>query len=316
MVTVKNMPEGTSHRVHSSAVVGTGTMIGDYTSIMKGVMVGAECEIGQHVVIHPDTIIEDGVRIDDHATIGKLPMRSVASAFNRSDQPEPARIGSGCLVGTSAILYRGCRIGNHVLIADQATVREDSTVGDYTIIGRNVALESQVIVGRLCKIEAGAYVAGPSEIEEGCFVAPGVVVTNDNFMGRTEARKRKFRGIRIEVGGRIGANSTILPGKRIAPDGVVAAGAVVTRDVPARTVVSGLPARYLRDVTPEEFWRHQEPVVRGDLEMEPRGTDSSSRECERNRGSAEEGRLAGYFFNELTFEYQELPGNGGSAFGN
>jgi len=78
-----------------------------------------------------------------------------------------------------------------------------------------------------------------------------VTTTNDNFLGRTEERFKHFKGVTVRRGGRIGANATILPGKEIGPDGVVGAGAVVTKNVTGGQVVIGSPARYY-SATPEE----------------------------------------------------------------
>ena len=303
MDSVNRVRDGSRCLIHSTAMLSSDIQLGEFTSIMKGVHVGSGCRIGNYVVIHPDTIIEDGVRIDDHVTVGKLPMRAVASAFVGNVELAPARIGQGCLIGTSAILYRGCRVGNHVLIADQATVREQSRVGDYTIVGRGVAIECQVDVGRRCKIEAGAYIAGPSEIGDGCFIAPEVVVTNDNFMGRTEARKLHFKGISIETGGRIGANATVLPGKEIAPDGVVAAGAVVTRHVPARTIFAGIPARKFGQVPCDQLWPNQQSKYDGNIVPDYSDINDASlnsdHECTRKSGDS---RTA-LFFDEFAFKY-------------
>ena len=304
MVSNQTVLRESTCKIHPSSVVGTGSKVGEYTKIMEGARVGSGCEIGHNVVIHKDTVIEDNVRIDDHATVGKLPMKAVASVFDEDVELEPAWIGTGCLIGTSAILYRGCRIGDHVLIADQATVREQSKVGDFTIVGRGVAIESHVYVARRCKIEAGAYVAGPSEIKEGCFLAPGVVVTNDNYMGRTEARKKQFRGIRIDVGARIGANATLLPGKRIALDGVVAAGAVVTHDVPTRTIVSGVPARYFGEVPHEQLWPNQESHIKGKDASNQHEKVARFPQSDRQHATQIEATGITLFFDELAFEYR------------
>ena len=212
---------------------------------------------------------------------------------------------TGCLIGTSAILYRGCRIGEHVLVADLATVREHSKVGDLTIVGRGVAVEGHVNVGPRCKIEAGAYIAGPTDIEEGCFIAPGVVVTNDNFMGRTEARKKQFRGISMNVGGRIGANATLLPGKRIDPDGVVAAGAVVTHDVPSRTIVSGVPARYFGEVPHDQLWPNQESRMNGKDASNQLEKVARLPHLDRQHASEMEATGIVLFFDEFAFEYRD-----------
>ena len=92
-----------------------------------------------------------------------------------------------------------------------------------------------------------------SKIGDDCFIAPEVTVTNDNFMGRTEERKKHFKGITVKDGGRVGANATLLPGKTIESDGVVAAGGLATRNVPSQTIVAGVPAKVFRPVPPEQL---------------------------------------------------------------
>lgn len=239
--------------IHASASLGTGTEVGHFSVIGKNVTTGRNCQIGHHVVIHPDTRIGDDVRIDDHSTIGKKPMKAANSALTQIIELDPATIGDGVLIGTSAIIYRGARIGRNVLVADQASVRELSSVGETTIIGRGVTIENKVSVGARTKIEAGAYIATLSTIGDDCFIAPEVTVTNDNFMGRTEERKKHFKGITIENGGRVGANVTLLPGLIVERDGVAAAGAVVTRNIPEAEIVAGVPARPFGPVPTEQL---------------------------------------------------------------
>jgi acetyltransferase-like isoleucine patch superfamily enzyme len=85
-------------------------------------------------------------------------------------------------------------------------------------------------------------------VEDYCFIAPCVAFTNANYLGRTEERKKHFGGPTLKKGARIGANATLLPGVTVGEDALVAAGSVVTKDVPARTIVVGSPAKVLRPV--------------------------------------------------------------------
>ena len=94
-------------------------------------------------------------------------------------------------------------------------------------------------------------------LEEDVFIAPCVVTTNDNFMGRTEARHALTRGATIRRGARVGGAATLLPGVEIGEEAFVGAGALVLRDVPPRVVVVGAPARVLRDVPAEELLENQ-----------------------------------------------------------
>lgn len=239
--------------VDKEATVGTDTEIGAFTIVGRGARIGKGCKIGHHVVIHPESEVGDNVRIDDHAVVGKFPMKAANSATTKEQALPAAQVLEGCIVGTGAILYRGSKVGPRALVADLAAVRENVTVGEKSIVGWGALIENECTVGNFVKVEAGAYITAYSTIEDRCFIAPGVVTSNDNFVGRTEERFKHFKGVTVKRGGRIGAGATILPGKVIEAEGLVAAGSVVSKNVPAGQIVLGTPARKLRDVPPEQY---------------------------------------------------------------
>jgi UDP-2-acetamido-3-amino-2,3-dideoxy-glucuronate N-acetyltransferase len=241
----------------SSARIAADVTFGGHCVVGENVSIAAGCRIGHHVVIHDGTAIGANVRIDDYASLGKRPMRAANSATTREQELPPLTVGEDCIVGTGVVLYRGAAIDARVLIADLATVRENVAVGRGTIVGRGVTIENFCKVGRYCKLESECYITAYSELEDRVFVAPGVVTSNDNFVGRTAERFKHFKGVTVRRGGRIGAGSVILPGITIGEDGLVAAGSVVTRDVPARTIVMGAPAKRWRDVPAEQLLENQ-----------------------------------------------------------
>jgi acetyltransferase-like isoleucine patch superfamily enzyme len=243
--------------LHPTAKVGAGTTFGEYCVLGANVTLGEGCRVGHHVVIHADTVIGANVRIDDHATLGKTPMRAANSATTKEQELPPLNVGDTCIVGTGVVLYRGAQIDAKVLMADLSTVRENVTVGRGTIVGRGVTIENFCSVGRYCKLESECYLCAYSTLEDRVFVAPGVVTSNDNFVGRTQERFKHFKGVTVKRGGRIGAGSVTLPGVTIHEDGLVAAGSTVTRDVPANTIVVGSPARVWRNVPTEQLLENQ-----------------------------------------------------------
>ncbi|HHS12564.1 MAG TPA: N-acetyltransferase [bacterium] len=231
-----------------TAELGKGTKPGPFSVIMDNVIIGRDCRIGSHVVIYPKTRIGHGVRIDDHTVIGKPPMRAPRSIFQEEKEWKEAVIGDECILGTHVVVYRGCEIGSHVLVADHASVREEVQIGEYTIIGRGVTVENKCTIGRKCKLETQCYITAYSVVEDYCFIAPMVTTTNDNYMGRDEERFKHFKGMTVKRGGRIGANSTILPGKIIGPDAMVGAGSLVARHVKGGKCFLGNPVRKFGDV--------------------------------------------------------------------
>jgi UDP-2-acetamido-3-amino-2,3-dideoxy-glucuronate N-acetyltransferase len=245
--------------IHPDAKIGSGVTTGAFSVVESGAVIGDGCAIGHHVVIHSGSRIGSGVRIDDHAVIGKLPMAAKRSKMTTAGRVlPPAAIGDDSIIGTGAIIYAGSTIGTGVLVADTASVREDTVIGDFTIIGRNATIDNKVVIGKRCKIQTDVYICTYSEIGDDCFIAPCVATSNDNYAGRWAERTKYYRGVTVKNGGRIAVNATILPGRVIGPDGMAAAGAVVTRDIPEGVAVCGNPARKLRDVPENQLLKNQE----------------------------------------------------------
>lgn len=243
--------------VHASARIGEGTTLGEFCVIEANVTIGKGCRIGHHVVIREGTVVGDTVRIDDHASLGKHPMKAANSATTKEQELPPLTVGDLSIVGTGVVLYRGAAIDAKVLMADLATIRENVTIGRGTIVGRGVTVENFCSVGRYCKLESECYITAYSALEDRVFIAPGVVTSNDNFVGRTQERFKHFKGVTVKKGGRVGAGTVTLPGVTIGEDALVAAGSTVTRDVEPRTIVMGKPARPLRPVPVEQLLENQ-----------------------------------------------------------
>lgn len=246
-----------NNSINSSAGLGADTSVGEYTVIKANVKIGKSCSIGNNVVIHEGSIIGDDVRIDDCTVIGKQPMRSKRSIFKDAKKLPPAKIADNCMIGAQVVVYAGAEISTAVLIADTAAIRENVTIGEYTIVGRGVTVENFCSIGKKCKLETACYITAYSEVGDYCFIAPGVMTTNDNYMGRTEERFKHFKGVTLKNGGRIGGRAVILPGIVIGEDAVIGAGSVVTRNVPPRQVVVGVPAKYFRDTPEEQLLKNQ-----------------------------------------------------------
>ena len=150
-------------------------------------------------------------------------------------------IGDGTVVSTGAIVFAGSQIGARVILGDQSCVRERVAIGDDVVLGRGSYVENDTTIGAMTKIQADAYITAYSTLEEHVFIAPCVVTTNDNWMGRTEKRHGKIKGPTIRRGARIGGGATLCPAIEIGEEAFVGAGAVVTKDVPARAVMVGKP---------------------------------------------------------------------------
>jgi acetyltransferase-like isoleucine patch superfamily enzyme len=209
-------------------------------------------EIHPTAIVYEGTVLGEGVRILEHAVVGKQPSLGVRSTAKRESLP-PTVIGDGTVVSTGAIVFAGSQVGARCIVGDQSCIRERVALGDDCVLGRGSLIENDTTVGAGSRIQADAYVTAYSTLEEDVFIAPCVVTTNDNFMGRTEQRRGLMRGPTIRRSARVGGGAVLCPGIEIGEEAFVGAGAVVTKNVPPRVIVVGSPARVLRDVDPAEL---------------------------------------------------------------
>jgi acetyltransferase-like isoleucine patch superfamily enzyme len=227
-----------------------GLLLGDGVTLPPNVLIGG------NVVIHDATVIGGGVRIQDGAVLGKPLALGARSTASRATL-EPLWLGDGVTIGANAVVLAAARIGSRGVVGDRAHVRERAVMGEESVVGSGSAVDNDVTIGSRVKIQTGCYITAFSLIEDDVFVAPCVTTTNDNAMGR-HGREVPLRGATLRRACRVGAGSILLPGVEIGEEAFVAAGSVVTRDVPARTLVMGTPAREVRRIEEAELverWR-------------------------------------------------------------
>jgi len=126
------------------------------------------------------------------------------------------------------------------------------TIGDDTRVGAFVEIQKNATIGKRCKISSHTFICEGVHIEDECFVGHGVMFINDRYPRATAVdgllqteSDWKVVATRIKEGASIGSNASILCGVTIGERALVGAGAVVTRDVPADTIVAGNPARVI-----------------------------------------------------------------------
>jgi acetyltransferase-like isoleucine patch superfamily enzyme len=239
-----------THELHPDTR-GLGLVVGG------GVKIGAGVRFGAYVVVHDGTVIGDGCVIEDHVVLGKRPR--LASGSSAAGEVSRLELGKDVKVCSGAVVFAGARVQEGSILGDQSFVRERASVGAGSLIGRGSVVDNDVLVGARVRIQTNVYLTAFSVVEDDVFVGPGATTTNDDTMARHGGgRDSEFslRGATLRRACRVGAGSVLTPGVEIGEEAFVAAGAVVTRDVPPRAVVMGVPARVVREVPDEDLLEH------------------------------------------------------------
>jgi UDP-2-acetamido-3-amino-2,3-dideoxy-glucuronate N-acetyltransferase len=149
----------------------------------------------------------------------------------------------GATIHESAYVDDGARIGAGSKIWHFVHVLPDTVIGRDCVLGQNVMAGPRVTVGDGCKIQNNVALYDGVELEEGVFCGPSCVFTNVNNPRAFLNRKSEFRRTLVKRGASIGANATIVCGHTLGAYCFIAAGAVVTSDVPDYALMAGVPAR-------------------------------------------------------------------------
>ncbi len=209
-------------------------------------VLGKNVHVGFGAIILGSTTVGDETHIGDYVILG-FPVRGRIFS-KKHTYSEGCSVGRKVILRPFTIVYEKTVIGDNVETGHHVLVREECVIGNNVLIGTSTVIDGRVRIGDYTRIETGVYIPPETVIGSKVFIGPRVVFTNDKY-----PVSKKLKGVVIEDEAVIGANSTLIAGVRVGHGAIVAAGSVVTRDVPPNTVVAGCPARVL--MSKEEYER-------------------------------------------------------------
>jgi acetyltransferase-like isoleucine patch superfamily enzyme len=216
-------------RLDGEVRTGENVLIDTNSNISGPVSIGSDTYIGPNCVIgHPDA-----TELDHLLTANEIRSKSLTS------------IGRGCVIRSGSIIYSNVKIGDHVAFGHNVMVREDVTIGNKTKIGTNSVVDGKSKIGSSVSVQTGVYVCTFSTVEDAVFLGPCCVFTNDKYVTQ---KMFELIGPTVKKGASIGANALLFPGIVVGEGAVVGSQAMVNKDIPARTIFAGIPARKIRGV--------------------------------------------------------------------
>jgi len=153
---------------------------------------------------------------------------------------KPPVIGKNSVIRSNSVIYNDVTIGENFRTGHGVVIREKTDIGDNVLIGTNTVIEGHCSIGNNVSIQSNVYIPKNSLIEDHVFIGPCACFTNDKYPIRIDF---DLKGPIIRNGASIGANSTFLSDIEVGKGAMVAAGAIVTMDVPEYFLAIGAPAR-------------------------------------------------------------------------
>jgi acetyltransferase-like isoleucine patch superfamily enzyme len=177
--------------------------------------------------------IGEGAQIFEPVTLG-FPSRE---NIGKTCYPG-ATIGHHAILRSGTIIYCDVVIGDKFQSGHNTLIREKTHIGNRTAIGTATVIDGNTRIGNDVSLQSMVYIPTDTTIGDHVFIGPNAVLTNDRY-----PPSGSLKGPVIKTGAAIGANTTILPGVCIGEGAFVAAGSIVTRDVPDHMMAIGTPAR-------------------------------------------------------------------------
>lgn len=227
--------------------VGRGARVAEFAVIRAGAVLGDRVVVHPHTVIEAGVVLGEGVEVFPGCHLGKRPHGAGATTRPIAFK-ERVAIGEACALGPNAVIFLDVTLGERTLVGDGASVREGSVVGRRCVLGRHVTLNYRTLLGDEVKVMDHTWLAGNMRVGDRVFISGGVLTANDPALGDAGYDEAEVRGPEIDDDARIGVGAILLPAVRIGKGAVVAAGAVVTRDVAPGQLVMGVPARATQPV--------------------------------------------------------------------
>lgn len=180
-------------------------------------------------------VIRNDLRIFDPVILGFPPRYHL-----NKESYDGCSIGSHGILRPGTTIYADVKIGDHFSSGHNVLIRENTVIGNHVSLGTNVIIEGNCSIGDYVNLQSLVYIPTNTKIGSHVFIGPNSVLTNDKYPPNGGS---DLFGPILEDYVSIGANTTILPGITIGKGSLIAAGSVVTKDVPPGTLAIGSPAR-------------------------------------------------------------------------
>jgi len=177
-----------------------------------------------------------------------------------SGKCDDARIGNNVRIRSGSVIYCDVTLGDYFQAGHNVLIRENTIIGNHVTVGTNTVIDGNVEIGDFVKIESNCYIPTHVQIGSRVFLGPNVVFTNDKYPLKLRDEYQPDGPV-IGDGVTLGAGAVVLPGIKIGADSMVAAGALVTKDVPPMSLVTGHPGtiqelpRHLRERNMALSWK-------------------------------------------------------------
>lgn len=222
--------------VSRRATLGEDVEIGPGTVIHPRARIGSRCRIGPYCIIG-----EAGAEIGDEVTIGAYCEIGHPAAVSEGT---PVVIGAGSRIRSHSVFYEGSSFGEGLVTGHRVTVRERTRVGKGFQLGTLSDVQGHCTIGNHVRTHSNVHVCHAAVIEDFVWIFPYVVLTNDPHPPSDGFRV----GPIIRRFAVIATHACVMPAVEVGEDSVIAAKALVTKDVPAGKVVAGVPAKVICDV--------------------------------------------------------------------
>ncbi|MFC1620755.1 acyltransferase [Candidatus Omnitrophota bacterium] len=191
--------------------------------------------------VYPNVTIGEGAVIGDYVLIGVPPR-------GKKEGELKTVIGKNAVIRSHSVIYAGNKIGDNFETGHYAFLREENVVGNNVRIGTSSAVQHCVRIEDNVSMHTGVFVPEYSILEEGCWLGPRVVLTNTPHPVCPRAKECLKKGCKVGRFAQVGANATLLPHISIGEYSLIGAGSVVTKDIPAKKVAAGNPAKIIKEV--------------------------------------------------------------------
>ena len=238
-------------KIHPSSIIegtvnlGEGNIMEPFVFIRGDIRTGKRCYFSTGCNIQGSARIGSSVFFGERTSVGFPSQRQIIQ-FQEGKAESPwtdsttTKIGNRCIIRTESVIYAGSQIGDNVRTGHNTLIREQVTIGDNTLVGTGVVIDGNTSVGKNVSIQTNVYIPWQTMIEDHVFLGPNCILTNDKYVMRKDY---ELKGPIIRKGVSVGAGAVILPAIEIGPEAVIGAGAVVTKDVPPKAIVYGVPGR-------------------------------------------------------------------------